>query len=126
VRLLLDTHVLLWWLDGAERLSEQAANAIGEAGHEVLVSAATLWEISIKQSTGKLRIDGDLGQHMRDQWFRELAINGDHAAEVRDLPWHHRDPFDRMLVAQARYEGLTLVTADSAMDAYDVRKLPAN
>ncbi|ONI70438.1 twitching motility protein PilT [Actinosynnema sp. ALI-1.44] len=125
MRLLLDTHVLLWWLSGSGDLAESAENAIAEAENDSVVSVATMWEISIKQSTGKLKVDGDLRQHMRDQYFQELPVVGDHAVAVRDLPLHHKDPFDRLLIAQARCEGLTLVTADKAISAYDVPILPA-
>jgi PIN domain nuclease of toxin-antitoxin system len=125
MRLLLDSHVLLWWLDGAERLSGEAVTAIGSSDNDVLVSAASLWELMIKQSIGKLKVEGDLRQHAKEQWFHELPVTGRHAAEVAFLPWHHGDPFDRMLVAQARCEGLTLVTVDHAVQEYDVSVLPA-
>ncbi|TCO56844.1 type II toxin-antitoxin system VapC family toxin [Actinocrispum wychmicini] len=125
MKLLLDTHALLWWFDGGDDLSPEAKDAIGEPTNSTVVSTATLWEISIKQSLGKLRIDGDLRQHMRDQYFEELPVVGDHAVAVRDLPLHHKDPFDRLLIAQARVEGLILVTADQAIAAYDVPVLAA-
>jgi PIN domain nuclease of toxin-antitoxin system len=125
-RYLLDSHVVLWWLDGAERLSERALAAISSAENEIVVSVASVWELAIKQSTGKLRIDGDLRQHLREQWFHELSITGRHAVEAGELPLHHRDPFDRILVAQARCEDLTIVTADRILGEYDVQTLPAN
>src|SRR5207248_9388789 len=106
------TKVLLWWLDGAERLRSAAIGSISDGDNDVAVSVATIWEISIKKSLGKLTIDGDLRQHLKEQSFRELSIDGRHAAEVENLPVHHRDPFDRLLVAQARCEGLTLLTGD--------------
>ena len=120
MNVLLDTNVLLWWLDGAERLSDAALESISDESNDVVVSVATIWEVSIKTSLGKLTVDGDLRQHIKEQWFRELAIDARHAAEVADLPWHHRDPFDRLLVAQARCEGLTLVTGDRRLAGYDV------
>ena len=120
MNLLLDTNVLLWWLGGAERLSEEAVAEISNSVNNVVVSAVSVWEISIKRSLGKLTIDGDVCQHVREQWFRELPVDFGHAAEVENLPWHHKDPFDRLLVAQARCEGLTLVTADQALAKYDV------
>ena len=101
-RYLLDSHVVLWWLDGAERLSDRAMAAISSAENEIVVSAASVWELAIKQATGKLRIDGDLRQHLREQWFHELPISGRHAAEAGELPLRHKDPFDRLLIAQAR------------------------
>lgn len=125
MRLLVDSHVLLWWLDGASRLSPTAADAMAGGTNELLVSAASVWELSIKQSVGKLRVSADLHEHALRQGFSELPVTGVHACAVRDLPFHHRDPFDRLLIAQARVEGLTLVTADRAMSAYDVPILPA-
>ncbi|MFN2496190.1 MAG: type II toxin-antitoxin system VapC family toxin [Pseudonocardiaceae bacterium] len=120
MRLLLDSHVVLWSLHRPERLSTEAATAITDPVNSVDVSVASLWELSIKQSIGKLTVDGDLREHLVRQRFSELPVLGVHALAVRDLPWHHRDPFDRLLIAQARCEGLTLVTADSAMSAYEV------
>lgn len=125
MRLLLDSHVIVWWLDGGQRLSEQAAAAIANPSNEVRVSVASLWELSIKQSVGKLKIDGDLREHVAAQSFVELLVLGQHAVAVIDLPRHHRDPFDRMLVAQAALEGLTLLTADPALSAYDVAIMAA-
>lgn len=125
MRLLLDSHVLLWWLDGDERLGQVAVDAIADGGNDAIVSVATLWELTIKQGIGKLEIDGDLRTHLTEEGFTELPITGSHADAVGDLPPHHRDPFDRMLVAQARVEGLTLVTADSRLYEYDVPVLKA-
>lgn len=126
MRLLLDTHILLWWLSDQERLSERAAKAIADGKSDVVVSVATLWELSIKQSAGKLRIQGELREHLAMQAFSELSVCSNHAYAVRDLPLHHRDPFDRLLVAQAQCEGLTLVTADRQLAAYDVTILWAD
>ena len=120
MNLLLDTNVLLWWLADTDRLPEEVAGAIGDERNDIAVSVATIWEISIKKSLGRLTIDGDLGEHLEGQSFRELPITGRHAAEVENLPMHHRDPFDRMLVAQARCEGLTLVTGDRQIAKYAV------
>lgn len=125
MKLLLDTHVLLWWFDGGDNLSTKAKDVISDPTNSTVVSVATLWEISIKQSLGKLRIDGDLRQHMRDQYFEELPVAGDHAVAVRNLTQHHKDPFDRLLIAQAQLEGLTLVTADHFIQMYDVSTLAA-
>ena len=120
MRLLLDTQVILWSLHKPEWLSAEAVTAITDPANSVDVSAASLWELSIKQSIGKLTVDGDLREHLVRQRFSELPVLGVHALAVRDLPLHHRDPFDRLLIAQARCEGLTLVTADPAMSAYEV------
>ena len=125
-RFLLDSQVVLWWLDGADRLADRALDAISQTDVDVLVSVASVWELTIKASSGKLKIDGDLRQHLKEQWFQELPVTGDHAAEVGNLPLHHSDPFDRLLVAQARCEDLTIVTADRTLSEYDVTILPAN
>ncbi len=125
MRLLVDSHVLLWWFEGADRLSTTVSAALADSGNDLIVSAASLWELAIKQSQGRLSVTVDLGQHAREQGFQELPVTGQHAAAVRELPLLHGDPFDRMLIAQARFEGLTLVTADRAMSRYDVPILPA-
>ncbi|HKR50256.1 MAG TPA: type II toxin-antitoxin system VapC family toxin [Pseudonocardiaceae bacterium] len=125
MRLLLDSHVVLWSLQRPERLPKEAVAAITDPVNSVDVSVASLWELAIKQSLGKLRVDGDLREHLTLQSFSELPVLGEHALAVRDLPRHHRDPFDRLLIAQARCEGLTIVTADRAFAAYDVPIMPA-
>jgi PIN domain nuclease of toxin-antitoxin system len=125
-RFLLDSHVVLWWLDGADRLSERAVSAISDGDNEIVVSVASIYELSIKESLHKLTINGDLRQHLQEQWFQELPVSGIHAVEAGRLPWHHKDPFDRLIVAQARCEGLTLVTSDHILRQYDVQTLPAN
>lgn len=125
MKLLLDSQALLWFLDESSRLSEETLATIVEPDNDVQVSIASLWELSIKQSTGKLTVAGDLREHIALQSFAELPVLGEHAVAVRDLPMHHRDPFDRMLIAQARCEGLTIVTSDSVFAAYDVPLLDA-
>ena len=125
MRLLLDSHVVLWSLQSPERLATEALAMITDPVNSVDVSVASLWELSIKQSIGKLTVDGDLREHLSLQSFSELPVLGEHAIAVRDLPPHHRDPFDRLLIAQARYEGLTIVTNDRVFTAYDVPILPA-
>jgi PIN domain nuclease of toxin-antitoxin system len=89
----------------------------------VLVSAASIWEAAVKQSIGRLQVSGDLVEAAEQAGFDELPIRSSHAAAVATLPLHHRDPFDRMLVAQARAEGLTLATADRTLERYDVNLL---
>ncbi|MGQ0573091.1 MAG: type II toxin-antitoxin system VapC family toxin [Pseudonocardia sp.] len=126
MRLLLDSHVLIWSWERPERLARATAEAIMDRDNDVLVSVATIWELAIKQSIGKLRVDVDLRAHAGTTGFDELPVLGAHAAAVRDLPFHHRDPFDRMLVAQAQVEGLTLVTVDRALSAYDVPIMQAS
>ncbi len=124
MRLLLDTHVLLWWLS-AQRLRPKARAAIAAADSDVCVSAATVWEMSIKAALGKLAAPDDLSDQIVHHGFDILPIGLAHALAVRSLPPHHADPFDRMLVAQAQIEDLTLVTRDANISRYDVRVLQA-
>lgn len=123
-RLLLDTHVVLWWLADDPTLSDELKETIDEE-IEVFVSAATVWEVAIKQQLGKIRAPVDLPEQIRDSELTNLAITSDHAVEAGRLPLVHRDPFDRMLVAQAQSQGLTLVTRDKVLRSYDVDVLPA-
>lgn len=124
MRLLLDSHVALWWLLDDERLEQPARETI-TAALELWVSAATIWELSIKAALGKLDLPGDLLTDLEAAGARCLDVTGRHARAVRHLPLHHRDPFDRLLVAQAMAEGLTLVSADSQLGRYGVDLLPA-
>lgn len=125
MRLLLDTHVLLWWLADDDKLSATARDAIGDAATQIYVSAASAWELAIKAGLGKLTAPDDLTEQLTANSFTPLDISVIHALAVRHLPTHHRDPFDRLLVAQAQAEGLTLVTADKRMKPYDVSLLDA-
>jgi PIN domain nuclease of toxin-antitoxin system len=125
MRLLLDTHVLLWWLDDPAQISEKAGAAIHDQENAVYVSAATLWEIVIKKGLGKLNAPDNLDEVFRICEFSPLPITVEHALAVRSLPIHHHDPFDRMLVAQAKAEGLTIVTRDSNVLRYSVSHLLA-
>ena len=118
MQLLLDTHVLLWALTDDERLGPEAREAITDRRNLVCVSAASAWEITIKAALGKLRAPADLAVALRAAGFEPLAISVDHAVAVGHLPDHHRDPFDRILLAQAITEGLTLVSRDPAMRPY--------
>jgi len=124
VRALLDTHAFLWWIVGDARLSARASRVIAEGGNEIFVSAASVWEIAIKGRLGRLGIPGDPGAFIEGQIvenaFRGLAIVAAHALQVWGLPDHHQDPFDRMLVAQAQVEGLSLISCDAAVGRYDV------
>lgn len=110
-RYLVDTHVLLWAFADDPRLSRRHRDILGSDA-EVLVSVASIWEMSIKISLGKLEAFGDIPGTIERAGYRTPPILARHAEAVRDLPWHHRDPFDRILVAQARHEGLRLLTVD--------------
>ena len=119
--LLLDTRVFLWWLGEPSRLPGEVTAAIADPGILVHVSAASAWEISIKRSLGRLDLrDEEFSYGMQESGFSELPVTAAHALAAGALPPHHRDPFDRMLVAQAASESMRLVTHDSAMAAYGV------
>lgn len=124
MRLLLDTHALLWWL-ADEGLNPQAREAIADPDNLVAVSAASAWEISIKQAFGKLTAPDDLEQQLQAGGFTALPISIAHGIAAGRLPRHHEDPFDRVLIAQAMAEGMTIVTRDKRFDNYAVALLPA-
>jgi PIN domain nuclease of toxin-antitoxin system len=123
--LLLDTHVLLWWLDDPQLLSKAARKAIGEGRNAVYISAAVAWEISIKRALGKLDAPADLEAAMAANRFLPLPVTVRHALAVATLPPHHRDPFDRLLIAQARHEGFKFVSRDPHIALYDVAHIVA-
>jgi PIN domain nuclease of toxin-antitoxin system len=125
VNLLLDTHVLLWWLDDAATLSASARDAIAEGRNVVFVSAAVVWEIRIQEALGKLEIPKDFREVLDREPFLPLSVTAQHAHALKDLPAHHRDPFDRMLLAQATVERLTVVTRDPRFRPYGVPLLEA-
>ncbi len=126
MRLLLDTHTFLWWLDGDRRLSLRSRRAIAGAGGTVWVSALTAWELVLKRTIGRLPLAGDVAEDVagaiRGQGFTPLDITFAHVQRVRDLPLTHGDPFDRMLAAQAIVEGLHLVSRDEAFDRLGVAR----
>jgi PIN domain nuclease of toxin-antitoxin system len=124
LRLLLDSHVLLWWLAG-DRLEARAQRAIASGSSVVFVSAASVWEIELKKGRGKVRTEADLAHEALLAGFLELPVGFEHARAAGRLPAHHRDPFDRVLVAQAQVEGLVLVTRDRTLRRYDVPILAA-
>ena len=127
MRLLLDTHVLLWWLADDRRLKVSERRAIADREALVYVSAASVWEVAIKRGLGRLEIDPeDLQREMEAGGLIELAIRWRHAQRIADLPRHHEDPFDRLLVAQAQVEGLALVSYDAAFRVYDVATVPSH
>ena len=117
--LLLDTHVALWAITGDATLGEEFLDRLRH-DPDIFLSPVSLWEITIKQATGKLAGPADLAERIRDMGFRELPVTHVHAIAAGRLPPHHRDPFDRMLVAQAATEGLTLVSRDVSIALYDV------
>lgn len=125
--LLLDTHALLWWVDGDERLSETARAAIADPSRTILVSAASAWEITTKHRLGKLPgaadVAGDVRGCVASQGFEDLAITLADAERAGRLPGPHRDPFDRMLIAQAQARDLALVSNETLFDTYGVRRV---
>ncbi len=123
MRILLDTHMLLWWLGNDPRLPDAIGTAMNDGTNEVLVSSISVAEISIKTSLGKLRAPHDLLAQLRAASMISLPFTTDHAIALRDLPLHHRDPFDRMLVVQAQTESLVFATVDPACRQYAVQML---
>jgi PIN domain nuclease of toxin-antitoxin system len=123
LRLLLDTHAALWWLGEAEHVGAVASAALCEPRNEVLLSAAVVWEVAIKRALGKLDAPPGFAQALLDGGASALPISLAHAERVGGLAWHHRDPFDRLLVAQAEVEGAVVVTRDAAFAAYGVPTL---
>lgn len=125
--LLLDTHAFLWFVLDDPKLSATARASISDPLSRVLISPASYWEIAIKISLGKYALPGSFASFMREQLrendFEILPILPEHTASLVALPFHHRDPFDRLLIAQAMSEGVRLVSGDAALDAYPVRRL---
>ena len=124
-RLLLDTHVLLWALEDSQVLGAGTREAIVDPRNQVFVSAASVWEIAIKRAQGKLRFSGNVAETVEEAGFSALPVTFFHAEQAGALPPHHRDPFDRMLVAQAQAEGLVIVTQDANIPRYGVRSIRA-
>jgi PIN domain nuclease of toxin-antitoxin system len=126
-RLLLDTHTFLWWVDDAPQLSDAARRAIGSANNECHLSVASCWEMAIKSSLGKLQLAKPVERFVTEQLaandFTLLGIEIRHTAKVEKLPYHHRDPFDRLLIAQAMTENLCVVSANRAFADYGVKLL---
>jgi PIN domain nuclease of toxin-antitoxin system len=120
VKLLLDTHTALWWLADDARIGKDAERELSDDTNRVLLSAAVVWEVAIKRSLGRLQAPPDLAATLVGAGAQPLPITLDHAAAVESLPWHHRDPFDRMLVAQALTEGSAIVSQDLELRQYGV------
>lgn len=123
MRLLLDTHTALWLLADDPRLSKRAGTLVTDPRNDVILSAVVVWEVAIKRSLGKLDAPDGFADMLVDAGADPLPINLDHARAVRELPWHHRDPFDRLLVAQAQHEQVSIVSDDEQLAAYGVRML---
>lgn len=125
MRLLLDTHIVLWQLSGERTLSAAAIEAIGSAD-DLLFSVVSFAEVGVKAAVGQLEVPEDFKQQVTDAGVRTLGLSSEHGLVVADLPLHHRDPFDRLLIAQARSEGLTVVSADRRFSAYPVPLIDAS
>ena len=127
MRLLLDTHAFLWWLAGHASLPKRVRTEIDQSGSDVFVSAASAWEIATKHRLGKLPeadlVASDIALYIQSQQFTPLPVSVAHGQIAGALPGHHRDPFDRMLVAQAMVEDLVLVTNEKAFESYGVKRL---
>ncbi len=119
MKLLLDTHILLWWIKNNKHLTTKARQLIENQRNVVIVSAASMWELAVKRAVGKIEVDlTQLEQYITAGDFETLSITMHHAVAVSDLPMHHRDPFDRMLLAQCIVESAQLLTSDAALKAY--------
>ncbi len=127
MRILLDTHTFLWWVWDAPELSAKARKYIANPDNECLLSLASVWEIAIKSSLGKLKIDRPLDQFIPEQLsangFKPLEIGFRHIVQVNTMPFHHKDPFDRLLAAQAREEKLLIVSADPIFTQYGIKRI---
>ena len=121
MRLLLDTHALVWALSDPKKLSAAVRQALENPAHEIFVSVASAWELAIKNALGKIRFPfEELAHELAEAGFELLPVRLEHALSVRHLPQHHRDPFDRLLIAQSTHEGLTFVSRDKAFSRYEV------
>jgi PIN domain nuclease of toxin-antitoxin system len=121
VKLLLDTHILIWWLSQERRLSQAEIDLITDSDNFIFVSAATAWEIAVKKMIGKLEAPDDLPAALAINNFLELPITIEHSQKLYQLPLHHHDPFDRIMVAQAMSEDLTFMTRDAKIALYDIK-----
>lgn len=124
MRLLIDSHIALWWLAEDPSIGMHCKEHLRTAD-EVFFSAVTPWELGIKRALGKVSYPDGLASELTSSGFRELPVSAEHAERAPDLPLHHRDPFDRMLVAQAQAEALVLVSADRSLRPYDVEIIDA-
>jgi PIN domain nuclease of toxin-antitoxin system len=120
LKLLLDTHAALWWLSGDDRFGETAGAWLTDETNQVFLSAVVVWEVAVKRSLGKLEAPADFAPTLLGAGALPLPLTLEHAAAVEELPWHHRDPFDRLIVAQSSIEGATLLSHDDALRPYGV------
>jgi PIN domain nuclease of toxin-antitoxin system len=120
LKLLLDTHAALWWLADDDRIEDDVARHLTDDSNQVLISAVVVWEVAIKRSLGKLEAPDAVGQTLVDAGAQPLPVTIEHAAAVERLPWVHRDPFDRLLVAQALTEDAAIVSRDEPLSQYGV------
>ena len=125
MNLLLDTHVLLWWLDDNPTISRLAYSSIATGKNIVFYSAVTIWEIRIKETLGKLKIPDNFEEVLKKQSFESLDVTVEHAHSIRSLPDIHTDPFDRLLIAQTKFEKMTLVTRDTNIKKYGISFIDA-
>lgn len=125
MRLLLDTHTFLWWVSDWKQIVQPAREAIADPANEVFVSAVSGWEIGVKKAKGRLTAPDNLAAVIEDKQFRHMPLTFEHVERAATLPPHHGDPFDRILVAQAQAEGLTLVTRDTRIPLYHVSTIRA-
>lgn len=123
--LLLDTHIFLWWLADSRRLSDEIRTRVADPETAIFVSAASIWEVGIKRAVGKLEAPAEMACYVEEEGFRGLPIGLRHAEIAAGLPLHHRDPFDRMLIAQGLADDLAIVTADGRFEPYGVKLLRA-
>ena len=125
MRLLLDTHAFVWWITDVARLIETARSAIADPRNDVFISAITGWEIAVKRTKGTMTAPDNLSAMVDEKRFTHLPLTFHHAEQAGKLPMHHRDPFDRFLIAQAQAEGLIVVTRDQHIPRYDVATMAA-
>ena len=121
MKFLIDTHLLLWWLTDSEQLSQTARDIIQATEPTIFISAASVWEMRIKQAIGKLKLPKNFAEVLEEQPFERLSITVDHTHKVSELPMHHKDPFDRLLIAQATLDDLTILSHDKIFEQYKVR-----
>jgi PIN domain nuclease of toxin-antitoxin system len=123
MRLLLDTHAFVWWQTNDPQLSTSARTAIAARSNDIFVSAVTIWELAMKRAKGQILISGSFSDAITENHFIALAIDGEATEQACELPWHHRDPWDRLLIAQAFQHGLTLVSRDTVFSSYAIALL---